>query len=525
VTPSPEGRRSVLSAAVLLWAALALLTLLVTFAPGPMRRLDSWWGIDPTLWHDRWPWVEIVLIVIELVMTTGPMLVYAVTASAALALRRHPRAAIWTIALMAVSVLADAALKALVNRPRPTWAFPIHTLTSPSFPSGHATYAATAVGIAITLSSIYVRRRTTRRWIAGAAIAVGILVGLDRLLLGVHTMSDVLAGYLLGAAVVLTSLLVFHPEPQPSVRWQPGRPPHGRYLAVILNPVKVEDVGSFRRALERQALGSGWSTPAWHFTTPEDSGRTMARDALANGADLVVVCGGDGTVRTVCAALAGSGIPVGVVPAGTGNLLARNLDLPLHLASAIDVALNGQNRAIDMVRVTGDGMAAEGTFLVMAGMGLDAAVMAGVDDAAKARVGWFAYLASGLRNMMFPAVRVEISVDGGEWIKRRAKTVVVGNVGYLRGGMHLIPEATIDDGLIDVVVLHPRGFWSWLLVIARVLSKDRREDDAINRMQGRSISVRVAHDIPRQIDGDPIGPGKEMHCECVHGQLLVRVPR
>jgi diacylglycerol kinase family enzyme len=91
--------------------------------------------------------------------------------------------------------------------------------------------------------------------------------------------------------------------------------------------------------------------------------------------------------------------------------------------------------------------------------------------------------------------------------------------------MHLIPEATIDDGLIDVVVLHPRGFWSWLLVIARVLSKDRREDDAINRMQGRSISVRVAHDIPRQIDGDPIGPGKEMHCECVHGQLLVRVPR
>ena len=69
-----------------------------------------------------------------------------------------------------------------------------------------------------------------------------------------------------------------------------------------------------------------------------------------------MVCGGDGTVREVCAELAGTGIPVGIIPAGTGNLLARNLAIPLYLRSAIDVCLNGQDRAIDMVDVSGDGM-------------------------------------------------------------------------------------------------------------------------------------------------------------------------
>ena len=82
-----------------------------------------------------------------------------------------------------------------------------------------------------------------------------------------------------------------------------------------------------------------------------------------------MVCGGDGTVREVCAELAGTGIPVGIIPAGTGNLLARNLDIPLYLRAAIDVALNGQDRAIDLVEVGGDGI--EDThFMVMAGHGL-----------------------------------------------------------------------------------------------------------------------------------------------------------
>jgi diacylglycerol kinase family enzyme len=230
-------------------------------------------------------------------------------------------------------------------------------------------------------------------------------------------------------------------------------------------------------------------------------------------------------VRTVCAELAGTGIPVGVVPAGTGNLLARNLGIPLYLQAAIDVALTGQDRAIDLVHVWGDGIPADEHYLVMAGMGFDAAIMEGASEQLKARVGWLAYVVSALKSLMFPAVRLEISVDDGPWTKHRARTVVIGNVGYLQAGMPLLPDASIDDGILDVVVLHPRRFLSWIPLAVRVLSKHKRTDETINRLTGRKVSVRTGHETPRQLDGDTIGAGKEMHAECRHGRLLVRVPR
>src|SRR5207237_9551332 len=140
----------------------------------------------------------------------------------------------------------------------------------------------------------------------------------------------------------------------------------------------------------------GWAAPRWYQTTVESTGRALAQDAVRDGSELVVVCGGDGTVRAVCGGVAGTGVPVGVVPAGTGNLLARNLDLPLWLNAAVEVALAGQDRAIDIVRIAGDGLGEDQHFLVMAGMGFDAAIMEGASEQIKARVGWLAYFVSGL---------------------------------------------------------------------------------------------------------------------------------
>ncbi len=293
---------------------------------------------------------------------------------------------------------------------------------------------------------------------------------------------------------------------------------------MILNPVKVEDVGQFQAIVYAMAVEAGWSTPSWHLTTVEDSGTGQAHQAAVGGADLVIVCGGDGTVREVCAELAGTGVPVGIVPAGTGNLLARNLDIPLYVRAAIDVALTGQDRAIDMVSVSGDEL--EDThFMVMAGMGLDAAIMEGVNEDIKKKVGWLAYVWSALKSLMYPVTKVEISVDGGEPTTHRARTIVVGNVGYLQAGMPLLPDATIDDGQLDVVILYPRRFLSWLPMVFRVLAKRTRTDDTINRMTGRTVSIRAAAETPRQLDGDSVGPGRELHMECIHGRLLVRVPR
>jgi diacylglycerol kinase family enzyme len=151
--------------------------------------------------------------------------------------------------------------------------------------------------------------------------------------------------------------------------------------------------------------------------------------------------------------------------------------------------------------------------------------MEGVNEDIKKKVGWLAYVWSALKSLMFPAARVEVSVDGGEWTKHRARTVVVGNVGYLQAGMPLLPDAAIDDGKLDVVLLYPRRFLSWVPLAFRVLAKRPRTDETITRMTGRTVSIRAAVETPRQLDGDTIGPGHELHMTCIHGRLLVRVPR
>jgi diacylglycerol kinase family enzyme len=161
----------------------------------------------------------------------------------------------------------------------------------------------------------------------------------------------------------------------------------------------------------------------------------------------------------------------------------------------------------------------------MAGMGFDAAIMEGVNEDVKKRIGWLAYVWSALKSLMYPAIKVEISVDDAETTVHRARTIVIGNVGYLQAGMPLIPDATIDDGELDVVLLYPRRFLSWVPLAARVLTKDKRTDETITRMTGRKVVVRAHSAAPRQLDGDLIDPGKEIRAECVPGRLLVRVAR
>jgi diacylglycerol kinase family enzyme len=151
--------------------------------------------------------------------------------------------------------------------------------------------------------------------------------------------------------------------------------------------------------------------------------------------------------------------------------------------------------------------------------------MAGVNETFKKKVGWLAYVWSALKTLMFPVVRIEISVDGGPFTRHRARTLVIGNVGHLQAGMPLIPDAAIDDGQLDVVMLYPQRFLSWVPLAARVLTRDKRTDETITRMTGREVVVRAHAPTPRQLDGDPIAPGKEIRAECVHGRLLVRVPR
>ena len=524
MTFSAETRRHLLAGALASTLVLVAACLLVGLAPHTADRLDVWFGEPFAAFTDRHAGVERAAEVLAELFRVPPLALYTLLIAALLVWKRHVRPAAWVVAVTLVTTLATTVLKAAFERPRPTYAH--MELLDGAFPSGHSSGTACLAGIFMVLAAMFLRRRSQRRLVAAGSVALALLLGLDRLLLGVHGLTDVVAGYALAAAVVCWAAYVADPTPRARpVGPMPSATPSNHTLAVVLNPIKVESVEAFRALVDARAAELGWNPPLWFQTTIEDPGRSMAAAAAEAGAELVVVCGGDGTVRTVCAELAGTGIPVGVVPAGTGNLLARNLDLPLYLNSAIEVALNGQDRAIDLVRISGDGIGEDEHFLVMAGMGFDAAIMEGANEQIKARVGWLAYVVSGLRNLMFPAASVEISMDDGEFTKHRARTIVVGNVGFLQAGLPLLPDATLDDGRLDVVLINPARFLHWLLVVVRVITRGKKLDETVNRMTGRKVVIRASAEIPRQIDGDAIGAGHEITCECLHGKLLVRVPR
>jgi len=299
----------------------------------------------------------------------------------------------------------------------------------------------------------------------------------------------------------------------------PTEPTH-QTCAVVFNPTKVDDdfTGLMREALD----GAGFAGVHWVETSADDPGHAMTAEAVAAQVDLVVVAGGDGTVRVVASNLVGTGIPLGIIPAGTANLLARNLDLPLKLRPALEVVVGGHTRAIDMVELTVDDGAPE-RFAVMAGTGLDAMIMDEVDPVLKAKVGSAAYfIAAGKAVGQLP-IPLEITIDGGRTRRRQAMLCVIGNVGELQGGISLIPQARVNDGLLHVYVASPRHVGHWLKALFRLITRRPSDNDHVDLWHGRDVTVRSGSVTSYQMDGDVIGEGTRLHAVVLPAALTVCV--
>ncbi len=294
-------------------------------------------------------------------------------------------------------------------------------------------------------------------------------------------------------------------------------------VAFVINPSLVRDPRRFRQRCEAAARGAGWD-PVLVETSPAESGLGLARQAVAAGASLVFAVGGDGTVRACAQALAGTGIPLAIVPLGTANLTARALRIPTGAGRAIDAGFGGRDRVIDLATAQTGAGDIIGCFTAMAGLGLDAAVVAAARPPDKRRLGWIAYAVSGLAHLSHPATEFTVRLDGGEPLTRRARCVVVGNGGLLPGGFLLLPEARLDDGWLDVGILAPAGPLGWPRAAARVLTRSRRQDRTLERFQARRVEIAAATDLPRQIDGEVVAPGRTLTVWVCPGALTVRQP-
>ncbi len=288
-------------------------------------------------------------------------------------------------------------------------------------------------------------------------------------------------------------------------------------VAVVAHQRK--SLGGGLADLRRRLAAGGVEDPDWYEVATSKKSAKKAREAVKAGVDLVLVWGGDGTVRRCAAELAGTGIALGVLPAGTANLLASNLGIPIDLADALDVALHGERRAIDLGVVNGQ------RFAVMAGTGFDARMIAAADGALKDRFGRLAYVWTGLwAAASGERVDTEVRVDGEPWFKGCASCVLFGNVREVTGGLVVFEEARPDDGVLDVGVVVANGPGDWLRVMISVVRRQARSSPFVRWTTGKEIDVRLPEPTAWELDGNDRKPTDHLQVHVEPLALVVCVP-
>lgn len=312
--------------------------------------------------------------------------------------------------------------------------------------------------------------------------------------------------------------------------------------AVVFNPTNVP-IDPLREAVKSAENTNGWAPSLWFETGPADAGTAAAEAALAASPDVVLAAGGDGTVRAVAEVIHPTGIPLALLPSGTGNLLARNLRLTLNdLPRAVDSAFTGTDRAVDIAFAAfrlPDGTRKTRAFVVMAGIGLDAHMAGNTNNALKERIGWAAYADPIARSVLSGRrIHFHYRVDNGRTHTLSAHTVIVGNCGTITANILLLPDAVVDDGLLDVVVFRPRGPLGWAGIgsrlatngvlnrsrLGRLLIRTRSESTALTYVQAGRFEARFDTAQELELDGDPVGAVTAVRLTVRHRGLTLRLP-
>jgi YegS/Rv2252/BmrU family lipid kinase len=269
--------------------------------------------------------------------------------------------------------------------------------------------------------------------------------------------------------------------------------------------------------LRRMLAEEGFEDPLWFEVPKAKRAPAAVEEAIEGGADLILAWGGDGMVRRCVNALGDSQIPLGILPAGTANLLANHLDIETDLRAALRTALSGERRKLDVGRFEGE------RFAVMAGAGLDAAMMKDSDEL-KDKIGRVAYVFGGAANITREPFDAKIEIDGTLWYDGPASTILVGNIGELFGGIEVFEDARPDDGQLDVGLLTAEGPLQIARAAARTVAGDTHKSPFVRITRARRLKVKLDRKVRYELDGGDRKKVRSFKVKVEPGAITVCVP-
>ena len=217
-------------------------------------------------------------------------------------------------------------------------------------------------------------------------------------------------------------------------------------------------------------------------------------------------------------ALAGSGVTLAIIPAGTANLFASSLDIPSDIEEAVEIGLNGRDRTLDVGKINGE------RFAVMAGAGLDAHMIRDADGGLKDRFGRLAYIWTASKSLRAEPFKARIEINDELWYKGTASCVLLGNVGSLFGGIEAFDNARPDDGLLEVGVTNADGLGQWARTVARTAVGSTAKSPFVQVTKAKKIRVELDRKVAYELDGGDREPTKVLKVKIEPGAITVRVP-
>jgi len=271
-------------------------------------------------------------------------------------------------------------------------------------------------------------------------------------------------------------------------------------IAAIYNPIS----GNNDKTILEETLNNSFAGHDFKLyqTLEPCHAISLSKQAVQEGFDVIIAIGGDGTIIEVISGLIGSNAKLGIIPLGTGNMLAGNLGIPLNIQKAAEIILKGNSQKIDTGKIN------DRYFAFMAGCGFDAKIIGEVSREKKRKLGLFAYYIEGFKQSFSPKYAVfKIKLNNEKIVKVRGLAVLIANGGNIIGDLlSLFPKASLNDGLLDLLIVSPRGFFDYLPIMLKIITKQPYDKSKkIQYFQAKQIEIQTKPALFVQADGDIVG--------------------